>query len=234
MKREVGWFRRLDPRAKFIGVVVFVVATALMTDLRLVLLAVVASVILAATSRVSPVRLGRPLVAVLPVVGVISISSFFYGGLEMSLAMLGRSLASVLALLVMVTGTDPFDLWAGLRRIGCPAILASVLMLVTRYIDIITDQLRRMGIARRARGFRNGRSILDRAAMRVNAFTAGSLLVRSVERADRVYEGLKSKAFTREFTYWKRSRPTVVDGIFLFGLASVGVLMLMLQMEVVR
>jgi cobalt/nickel transport system permease protein len=136
-------------------------------------------------------------------------------------------------LLVLAAGTDTFDLFAGLRRLHVPAIMTTLLMLTQRYILLFSEELSRMSIARRARGFSGARNLLDRYGLRVISFTAGMVLVRSFDRADDVYEGLKCKGFSSEMTPWRRSRATVKDMLLVLGLVAVAGALLTAQVGVI-
>ncbi len=60
-----------------------------------------------------------------------------------------------------------------------------------RYGDVITDELRRMSIARRSRGF-EARGIRHWGVL---AKTAGALFIRSYERGERVHLAMVSRGY---------------------------------------
>jgi cobalt/nickel transport system permease protein len=139
----------------------------------------------------------------------------------------------VLPLLVLAAGTETFDLFAGLRRLHVPAVVTTLLMLTQRYILLLSEELTRMSIARKARGFRGARNLMDRYGLKVLAFTAGMVLVRSLDRADDIYEGLKCKGFSQEMTPWKRSHVALKDVLLALCLVSAAGVLLTLQLGVV-
>jgi cobalt/nickel transport system permease protein len=61
-----------------------------------------------------------------------------------------------------------------------------------RYLDVVTDEMRRMRIARESRGF-SGRGL---HAWPVYARTAGALFIRSYERGERVHLAMLSRGYT--------------------------------------
>lgn len=215
------WFGRLDPRAKIVGVFALVLVIALLTRPELIMAALVLAISVAAASRIPYLGLAKAYAAALPFVAFASVSIFLFSGTDKGLAMLGRTSACVLLLLVLVLGTETFDLFGGLRRLKVPAVLATLLMLTYRYIIVVSEEFSRMRVARKARGFGGGRSLLDRYALRILSFTAGMVLVRSTGRADRVYEGLKCRGFTGDMTMWKRSELSARDGVFLASMVAV-------------
>ena len=227
------WFGRLDPRAKLLGVLAFVVATALLTRTTLLLASLAIAIVFAAASRVPVGHLSRAYLAALPFILVASASVFVFGGAEKGLNMWMRVSACTVALLTLATGTETFDLFSGLRRLKVPALLTTLLMLTYRYLLLISDEYERMKTARKARGFAGGRNLLDRNGMRILSYTAGMVLVRSSARAENVYEGLKARGFREDMSMWKRSTIALADASFMAAFFAASVVLLALQIEVV-
>jgi cobalt/nickel transport system permease protein len=227
------WFGRLDARAKIVGTFACVIVTALLTRPELIIIALLTALTVAVASQVPCLGLAKAYAAALPFVAVASISIFLFSGTDKGFAMLGRTSACVLLLLVLVLGTETFDLFSGLRRLRMPAVLATLLMLTYRYIIVVSEEFSRMRVARKARGFRGGRSLLDRYALKIISFTAGMVLVRSTGRADRVYEGLKCRGFTGDMTMWRSPGLSAMDGAFLASLMAVSFVLAVAQAGVV-
>ncbi len=227
------WFGRMDPRAKLAGVLIFVVATALLTNTDLLLVSAAIAMAFAAASMVSPRRLAKAYLMAFPFVLMASVSVFLFGGVERGLDMWLRVSASVLALQVLALGTETFDLFSGLRRLKVPAVLTTLAMLTYRYLLLFMDEYDRMRTARKARGFSGGRSLLDRYGFRVLSHTAGMLLVRSVSRADRIYEALTARGFREDMSYWRRSALALSDAFFLIVFLAASGTLLVLQLRVV-
>lgn len=227
------WFSRLDPRASLLGVLAFVMTTALLTRTTLLLASAAIAIVFAASSRVSAGHLSRAYLAALPFILMASASVFVFGGVERGLNMWMRVSACTLALLTLAAGTETFNLFSGLRRLRVPAVITTLLMLTYRYLILITDEYERMKTARKARGFGGGRHIIDMKGMRVLSFTAGMVLVRSSARAELVYEGLKARGFREDMSMWKRSTIAPIDASFLAIFFTASALLLALQIEVV-
>jgi len=218
---KTSWFWRLDPRAKIAGIFAFVVVTALLTTPEAVVLALASAIVLSAASGVHAKRLIIAYATAFPFIALASISIFLFSGTERGMTMLARTSSCVMPLLVLALGTDTFDLFTGLRRLKVPGMITTLLMLTFRFLLLLSDEYERMKLSRRARGFRGGRSILDKYGFRVLSSTAGMVLVRASARADRVYEGLKCKAFRKDMIPWKISSLRPVDLVFLLTLAIV-------------
>ena len=227
------WFGSLDPRATPLGVLAFVMVTALLTRTTLLLASAAIAIVFAASSRVPVSHLSRAYVAALPFILMASVSVFVFGGVERGLNMWMRVSSCTLALLTLVAGTETFNLFSGLRRLRVPAVITTLLMLTYRYLILIADEYERMKTARKARGFDGGRHLLDRKGMSVLSFTAGMVLVKSSARAELVYEGLKARGFKEDMSMWKRSTIARIDASFLAMFFAASALLLALQIEVV-
>jgi cobalt/nickel transport system permease protein len=211
----------------------FVVATALLTNTMLVLVALAAALALAAASMVPPKHLAKMYLVSLPFILAASVSVFLFGGWIRGIGMWARTSACVLSLLVLASGTEAFALFYGLRRLRVPSIITTLLMLTQRYIIVLSDELSRMTTARRARGFRGGRNLFDRYGFKIIAFTAGMVLVRSMRRADDIYEGLKGKGFTKDMKPWRSTRFAAAEASFVAVLLFTSCTLLLVQSGVI-
>lgn len=227
------WFGKLDARAKLIGIFALVAVSAVLTEVDLVLFSLAVALALVLASRLPTKRVARMYLTALPFILFASVSVFLFGGWMRGLEMWARTSACVLPLLVLAAGTETFDLFAGLRRLRVPAVITTLLMLTQRYILLLSEELSRMTVARKARGFKGARNLLDRYGLRVVAFTAGMVLVRSFRRADDIYEGLKCKGFDKEMTPWRRSRMAATDMLLMTCLVAIAGALLTAQLGVV-
>jgi len=230
---ECSRFGGLDARAKLVGVLVFVVASALLTRQDIVFVSLAMSLVLVGASALPIRHVAKLYLGALPFILLASLSFFLFSGVEKGVTMWARASACVLALIVLASSTQTFELFSGLRRLRVPAMLTTLLMLSHKYIVVLSDELSRMTLARRARAFSGGRNLLDRYALKVISFTAGMVLVRSSERADRVYEGLKAKGFEKDLTGWRTSVLGVSDIAFVMAFVAASAVLLVLQTEVI-
>lgn len=114
-------------------------------------------------------------------------------GLEAGTALVIKGSLGVLASLTLAATTEPQDLLSGLRRLRVPAALVDVMAFMLRYLDVVTDELRRMRIAVDSRGF-SARSPRHWAVL---ATSLGALFVRSYERGERVHRAMLSRGYER-------------------------------------
>ena len=107
------------------------------------------------------------------------------GGLVM------KATLGVLASLLLAATTDPRDLLVGLERLRVPVQLVQIMGFMVRYLDVVTDELRRMRTARESRGF-TARNPLH---WPVIGRSAGALFIRSFERGERVHLAMISRGY---------------------------------------
>ena len=113
-------------------------------------------------------------------------------GLEAGIALLVKGTLGVLASLTLAATTEPQALLIGLERLRLPQQLVQIMAFMVRYLDVVTDEMQRMRVARESRGFtaRNPRH------WPVLARSAGALFIRSYERGERVHLAMLSRGYT--------------------------------------
>ncbi|MFC9296016.1 cobalt ECF transporter T component CbiQ [Streptomyces sp. NPDC057011] len=104
---------------------------------------------------------------------------------------LAKGTLGVAASVLLASTTELRALLLGLQRLKLPPLLVQIASFMIRYGDVISDELRRMSIARRSRGF-EARGIRHWGVL---AKTAGALFIRSYERGERVYLAMVSRGY---------------------------------------
>ncbi len=110
-------------------------------------------------------------------------------GLQAAASLLVKGSLGVLASLTLAATTEPHELLAGLARLRLPHQLVQIMSFMVRYLDVVTDEMRRMRVARESRGFRASSprhwGVLGRSA--------SALFIRSYERGERVHLAMLSR-----------------------------------------
>ena len=104
---------------------------------------------------------------------------------------LAKGTLGVAASVLLASTTELRELLLGLQRLKLPPLLVQIASFMIRYGDVITDEMRRMSIARRSRGF-------EASGIRhwgVLAKSAGALFIRSYERGERVHLAMVSRGY---------------------------------------
>jgi cobalt/nickel transport system permease protein len=95
------------------------------------------------------------------------------------------------SILVAATTTMP-EFLRGFERLRLPRAFTSTLSFMIRYFDVISDDMRRMKVARLSRGH-DPRWLWQARAV---ATSAGALFIRSYERGERVHLAMLSRGFS--------------------------------------
>lgn len=131
-------------------------------------------------------------------------------GLSLSASGLSRFISIALKswisvqMAVLLAATTPFpEILTAMRALKLPKLLVAIIGLMWRYLFVIVDEVLRLMRARESRSgagpdpaLKTGGSLGWRA--RVTGGMAGSLLVRSLERSDRIYNAMLARGYDGE------------------------------------
>nr|NLI49392.1 cobalt ECF transporter T component CbiQ [Propionibacterium sp.] len=123
-----------------------------------------------------------PFVATGPRVEVLGVS-LAQAGLAGAASLLVKATLGMLAAVTLASVTRPAELLDGLRRLRIPAQLVEIGAFMLRYVEVVGDEWRRMGVARAARGF----VAASPAAWPALSRSVGALFLRAYERGERVH-----------------------------------------------
>ncbi len=118
------------------------------------------------------------------------------------------AVSSVL-LLIAVTGMD--HVAAALRKLGFPRPLVNQLLLMYRYLFLLSDEAERMIRSRALRAF--GRPL----GLGQFGYLTGTLLLRTLDRGRRIHAAMASRGFHGEIRMFSGSRLRAADFVFAGG-----------------
>jgi cobalt/nickel transport system permease protein len=129
-----------------------------------------------------------------------------------------KSWVSVQMAILMVAVTPFPDLLWGLRALRIPQPIVSSVSFMYRYLFVLSDEVLRLLRARASRsaavpGKRSGGSVLWRG--KVAGRMAGSLMLRSFERSERIYNAMSSRGYQGQFRSFSRPGMKTADWLFL-------------------
>jgi len=130
--------------------------------------------------------------------------------------------AVVLALIALVGTLEPVTLGHALHRLRVPTSLVQLLMFTIRYVEVLRSEYLRLRQAMKVRGFRP-RS--DWHSYRSLGYLLGMMLVRAVDRSERVLDAMKCRGFAGQVPLLDTLRYGPRDGLFA---AAFGAALLML------
>jgi cobalt/nickel transport system permease protein len=199
---------RLPPHAKLVAALAFVVVVVLTDAHRVWAFAGYAALLaaVAAIAAVPPVLIARRMLVEVPFVLFAAAMPFLtpgervdvlglplgVAGLWAAWNVLAKATLGVVTSILLAATTEVRMLLLGLERLHLPGLLVQIMTFMARYVDVVTDELRRMRIARTARGFQPR----DLRSLPVLAHSAGALFIRSFERGERVHLAMLSRGYT--------------------------------------
>ncbi|MCC6126250.1 MAG: cobalt ECF transporter T component CbiQ [Pirellulales bacterium] len=147
--------------------------------------------------------------------------------LAAAIALKGNAIA--LMMIALFGSMETTTLGHALSHLGVPRKLALLLLFTARYVAVLEREYSRLRAAMRVRAFRPG---MNRHTYRAFGFLAGMLLVRSLDRSERILAAMKCRGFAGRFYLLDHFAFTKKD--LPFCAAAVVVLALTVGMELWR
>ncbi|MBF0623500.1 MAG: cobalt ECF transporter T component CbiQ [Magnetococcales bacterium] len=209
---EGHWLQRIDPRTRIVAAMAYAFLLVACRDLRVlgIGLGIGVGLMLAARLPLGP-TLRRTLGVDLFIVMLLLLLPFttpgqvwfqwgpltatwdgLWRGVEIGL----KAAGVILMLLVLVGTMDATRLGHGLHRLGVAPKLIHLLLFTVRYMGVLRREFLRLRQAMRARGF-VPRS--DLHTWTSYGYLFGMLLVRSLERSERVLDAMRCRGFDGRF-----------------------------------
>jgi cobalt/nickel transport system permease protein len=226
---------RLDPRWKLAGLAVLLVAATLVQHLLGTAIFLAVGLLLAVTARLPRGWYLRQLGAALGFVVLFAAPLPFlltgpgwvvtWGPLHVSeygtavAVRLCFKVVTVATLGLVVLGTAPLEVTLkAMHALKVPGLLVQLLLLTYRYVFVLVDELARLRVAVRVRGYR---ARFSRHSYRTVGHVAGTLLVRGYERSERVGQAMRCRGFDGRFRCLTAFQTTAADvGAFFAVLAG--------------
>lgn len=115
----------------------------------------------------------------------------YQAGLWAGAGIIAKGSIGVVTAIILSGSTTAREILSGLEKLKVPAPLVSIATFMLRYLNVISDELGRMKIARESRGFEER----GFKSWPILAQTVGALFIRSYERGERVYLAMLSRGF---------------------------------------
>ncbi|MDR3677779.1 MAG: cobalt ECF transporter T component CbiQ [Acidobacteriota bacterium] len=232
-----GLLQRLDPRVKVVGILMLIIAAAMAHKFWVIGAVFVIALILAASSRVSPLLLGKRVwIPVLLFTGIIALPAPFVipgqvigriPGLDWPLTAQGLASARYLVTRVetaatlsvlLILSTPWTHVLKALRVLRVPVVIVVILGMAYRYIFLLIDSARDMLESRRSRmvGEMTGSD-----SRRLAAASVGVLMSKTLQLSGDVYSAMLARGFRGEVYMLDDFQTTAVDWIMLFCFVAI-------------
>ena len=132
------------------------------------------------------------------------------GGMVSMVTLMGKGVFSLMASFLLIATTPIDSLCAALRRLHVPSILTTLLLLTYRYIGVMLEEVSIMTDAYKLRA-------PGQKGIHISAWGSflGQLLLRSMDRAEELYQSMQLRGFCGEF-YYADTAPCTA-GAVLYG-----------------
>lgn len=145
-------------------------------------------------------------------------TEFFIGTMGFStgwlvfLSLIIRGSLSVLMVFALISTTGMNELSKGLRRLGLPNLFILQLLMTYRYIGVLMEEAANMTIAYHLRApHQKG------IALKHMGSFVGQLLLRTIERSERIYAAMKARGFNGSYTMGPKAAVKMSE-VFILGL----------------
>lgn len=200
---------RLDPRWKLAALLLATAVAATLRTLPTAALALVLALLLAAVARLPPRWYLQRLAALalflllfaLPLPWLLDGDRrgpihFSWYGVAVALLLCAKAV-TIVTLFSIVLATAPLEsTLKAAHSLRLPSLLVQLVLLSYRYLFVLADELARLRIALRVRGYRNR---LSRHSYRAAGHVVGILLLRGGERAERIRQAMRCRGFDGHF-----------------------------------
>jgi len=203
---------RLDPRARVVVTLLFALLVALSSRYVVLALSLGAGMFLACLARIPgrPIakRLLRLNVFMAVILLLVPITSpgetmfrilslpFSRDGIHFAAGITLKANAIVLVFTSLLGTVEPSSLGHAFHHLRMPTKLTHLFMFTLRYLDVLHHEYVMLLRAMKARAFRPRMSL---HTYRTYGYLMGMLLVRSLERSERIMEAMKCRGFKGEF-----------------------------------
>ena len=123
--------------------------------------------------------------------------NLYRDGLLAGVSIVAKGTLGVLSAVILSTTTTAREILRGLERLRLPTIMVQIASFMLRYVNVISDEMERMKIARESRGF----DATGVKHWKVIATSAAALFIRSYERGERVHLAMLSRGFDGELPH---------------------------------
>lgn len=193
-QHQSGWLQRIPAGLKLLIVVGVVITLTFIPMLSWWIYAALVLVVLgmAASSRISMLKLGKRLLCVEPfALGTALLALPQPNGRIIFCGLLLKSTLCLLCMVLLSATTRFSEIINVLRRLKFPLLLLTTLTLMDRYLFVLMEEVGRLSRARKSRTFVRGRV----SAWRSGGTVIALLFVRASERAERIYNAMCARGW---------------------------------------
>ena len=146
--------------------------------------------------------------------------SLYREGLLAGAAIIAKGTLGLLVAITLSGSTKAREIIGGLEILRLPALMVQIATFMLRYVNVVSDEMERMKVARQSRGF-EAKGIAD---WKILTQAAGALFIRSYERGERVHLAMLSRGYVGVMPVMEKPVITTFQRFSVFVLPAVALL----------
>lgn len=225
------WAINWEARTKLIAVVIFIFGVISLTTPVFALVAFTIAVVGSLAMGISSILLVKRYLIILPFLLLMTVPLIVGGGLPIELERLSfafliflKAITCMTVMTILLTTQSVDDFMDSLAHLKVPPIVITILLLSYRYVFLFFDDIQKMQLAARSRFFSGGISLRN---IKIYGQLTGGLLIKSLDRAENVYNAMVARCFTGTIRTRER-RPIVMADILISSIPFLIVVILIL------
>ena len=140
--------------------------------------------------------------------------NLYLDGIEAALSIVAKGTLGVLTAVILSTSTTAREILRGLERLKLPRMMVQIATFMLRYINVISDEMERMKVARESRGF-EAKGVQH---WKILATVAAALFIRSYERGERIHLAMLSRGYDGELPQEARKKIAITQWLSALSL----------------
>lgn len=223
----------LDPRMRIVMTVLYAITVVGLTDLRVLSVALILSMWLLAISGLPFQKTVKRMAMMdgfiiftlillpftMPGTPIFTLWGFdaTWEGLWRATEIALTANAVILAVMTLVGSMEPVTMGHALFALKTPERLVHLMMFTIRYIEVLREEYLRLRTSMKLRGFRPG---TNWHTYRSYGYLVGMMLVRAIERSERILAAMKCRGFSGRIVLLEEFRLTRTDILFALALCA--------------
>ncbi|UOE92034.1 cobalt ECF transporter T component CbiQ [Alkalihalobacillus sp. LMS39] len=193
------WVLNWEGRTKLVTGLIFIFGVISLQQLFIVGLSFLFSFFLALFLRIPFVTLCKRYLIITPFLLLMTVPLFFTTGnitphdnIIFAFTIIVKAFTSMTMITLILETQTLEQFMNSLAHLKIPSVLITVLILSYRYVFLFLDDIQKMQLAARSRFFSGG---IRLKSLKTYGQLTGSLLTKSIDRSDHVYEAMASRSF---------------------------------------
>lgn len=199
-----------DTRFKIFSIFLLIITISFLKNPPALAFSIITVALILAISSIPPVKILKtliiPVLFLIPLFILLPLTSggnplyfagirFFEEGIVLSVQIAVKAI-SIITLFILLAGTSPFNITLkALRSLKIPPVMTDIILFTYRYIHLYIDDLRTLKKSLILRGYKKTGLL---RSFRVYSHLIGSLLVRSFEQTERIFNAMTCRGYNGE------------------------------------